>query len=288
MIENKYSKILKRVRKMAQDSEKVEAVYIIGSYASTVEKADEYSDLDFVMVTNDLEHFITRREWIEKLGTPLCVFHDDHPGWITHDMRILFDDFLETDFVLFEHKQLETEWIARFAASTFASGYEPVIDRKNIISLLLPYMNKDPETVPDDRILNEINDYFFHCNWIKKKIDRGALFVAHSCLNTYMKTKLLFIIEALEKEIHGPDYNTWFEGRYIEKWAGPAIIDRLETCFSGYSKKEILRALKSGIALYRDLAEELCLKRAIDFPGEMVNRILLHVVDGQPELLVDR
>ena len=277
MENRQYKCILEKVRKMAEKSSGIDAAFIIGSQVRRTETADEYSDLDFVVIINAPETYIEKQEWVSETGEPLCVFIDQEPGFATRDIRVLFKNFLEADFVFLEYKQLETEWVRQFAASMLSPGYETVIDKKNIISLLEPYMNQDVQILSDTQLLNEINDFFFHCNWIKKKIGRGALFTAHSCLNTYMKKKLVTIIESYEKEERGKEYNTWFEGRFIEKWASPEIIEKLKTCFSGYSNDEILKALKNCIYLYKDLAEKLCIKRGIDFPGNMINKILHHI-----------
>ncbi len=211
MISAEYKAILESIRIMAEQSSGIEAVFVIGSCARTIEKADEYSDLDLLIITNDLQYFLTGQEWISRIYNPLCVFHDHEPGQISNDIRVLFDNFLEVDFVFFETGHLQTEWIAHF------------------------------------------------------------------CLNTYMKKRLIKIIEASEKEDHGKDYNTWFEGRFIEKWANSETVEKLKDCFSGYSKNEILEALKHNIELFKALAEKVCIKRGIDFPKEEVNRILHHI-----------
>jgi len=272
----KYKQLISKVKRMAEESENIRAVFIIGSCVRANEKADVYSDIDFVVVAKNIDTFIHQKEWIKDLGNPLFVWTDHEPGWASWDRRILFDDFLESDFVLFNKSQFEQEWLACFVGSMLTKEHEILIDKDNIISLLKPYLSSDEPPVSNEKIMNEINDYFFHCNWIKKKMDRGALFIAHKCLNEHMKNKLLFMIECYAKVKNGNGYNTWFEGRFIEKWADNKILDELENCFATYNANEILTALKNQIKLYKSLSKQICEARGLHFPSYEVNKTLLN------------
>lgn len=274
MNNDKYQSLFQKVKALAEKSENIRAVFLIGSCAREIESADAYSDIDFVVIANDIDRYITGKDWIEALGNPLFVWTDHEPGWASWDRRVLFDDFLESDFVLFSVSQLEQEWLCRFIASMLTASYETVVDKDDTVSLFSPFICSDISEISNEKILNEINDFFFHCNWIKKKIDRGALFVAHKCLNEHMKNKLLFMIECSAKARNGPGYNTWFEGRFIEKWADPEILERLEDCFGPYHRGAMLTALKNQIYLYKSLSESLCNSKGLDFPAEAVQKIL--------------
>lgn len=272
----KYKQLLEKVRSLAEKSENVRAVFIIGSCVRKIEKADAYSDIDFIVIANEMDEFIHQRNWVETLGKPLFLWTDHEAGWASWDRRVLFDDFLEADFVLFQKSQLEQQWLASFVGSMLTSDYEMLIDKDDISSLVRPFLYSEEAPQSDEEILNEIHDFFFHCNWIKKKIDRGALFIAHNCLNEHMKKKLLFMMEASAKIKHGETCNTWFEGRFIEKWADRDSLAKLEKCFATYHKEEILNALRNQIILYTSLSEKLCQSRGISFPEAAVDTILDH------------
>jgi len=271
-----YKELIEKVKKMSEESENIRAVFIIGSCVRTIEKADAYSDIDFVVIAKDIDAFINQKNWVEDLGNPLFLWTDHEPGWASWDRRVLFDDFLESDFVFFNKSQFEQEWLASFAGSLLTKEYETLIDKDNLISLLEPFLASDDSPVTDEKILNEINDFFFHCNWIKRKLDRGALFIAHKCLNEHMKNKLLFMIECNAKLKKGDQYNTWFEGRFIEKWADKEILNTLKKCFATYDMKDILSALNCQISLYKSLSKKLCQSRGLSFPGYEVNQTLIH------------
>lgn len=273
----KYQNLIEKVKKMAKKDENIRAVFIIGSCVRTIEKADVYSDIDFIVIAKDIDTFINHKYWVEDLGNSLFIWTDHEPGWASWDRRILFDDFLESDFSFFNKSQLEQEWLACFIGSMLTKEHEILIDKDNLISKLKPFLNPDDSDVSDEKILNEINDYFFHCNWIKKKIDRGAIFIAHKCLNEHMKNKLLFMIEHNAKIKNGYDYNTWFEGRFIEKWAEKEILDELKNCFATYNKNDILSALKNQINLYKSLSKKLCQSRDLLFPDFEVEKTLMNI-----------
>ena len=83
-----------------------------------------------------------------------------------------------------------------------------------------------------------------------------------------MKQKLLLIIECHAHILHGLDYNTWYNGRFVEEWAEPWIIDKLNMCFSRYSQNDIKTALIATMNLFRMIAVEIAERLNFKYPKE--------------------
>jgi len=58
------------------------------------------------------------------------------------------------------------------------------------------------------------------------------------------------------RAIHGWDYETWYLGRYIERWADPRIAQALLSLFSGYDLTSQQRALVATANLFQWISEE--------------------------------
>ena len=61
----------------------------------------------------------------------------------------------------------------------------------------------DFTALSEESFRNLTNDFMFHTVWAEKKIRRGELWTAIMCVNGYLKTKLIIVIEMYEHCIHG-------------------------------------------------------------------------------------
>ena len=86
-----------------------------------------------------------------------------------------------------------------------------------------------------------------------------------------MKWKLLSIIEYHAHAIHGMQYNAWYGGRLIDKWADPWILEDLAKCFSHYNKEGIGHALFATMDLFRLVAVEVAVKLGFEYLQEADN-----------------
>jgi aminoglycoside 6-adenylyltransferase len=64
------------------------------------------------------------------------------------------------------------------------------------------------------------------------------------------------MVEWHSRAVHGPEYDTWFRGRFLEKWADPRVLKELREAFAYYDEKDVKRALMKTMGLFRWLATE--------------------------------
>jgi len=70
--------------------------------------------------------------------------------------------------------------------------------------LVLPTSEAQPASPPAPaEFLNAVNDFWYHAVWTAKKLRRGELWIAMSCLDSYMKRRLLQMIEWHARATHG-------------------------------------------------------------------------------------
>jgi len=74
-------------------------------------------------------------------------------------------------------------------------------------------------------------------------------------VNSYLKKKLLTMIEWYTLCKYGQDTDVWFQGRFIDSWVERQILDDLPNCFAHYSLEDILNALYGTMQLYRRISK---------------------------------
>ena len=262
---NKYQTIINNLKNWGEKSEKLYGAVIIGSQSRIDNMADEYSDIDIIMFVDDSDYFINSDQWLENVGKYYISFIE-HSIDNQKARRILFDFVLDVDFIIVSKNHVD--FINGYASILFKHGYNILIDKINLQNELSKINNIEKENtiLTEQDFLNTINDFWFHSVWTVKKIKRGELFIAKGCLDNYMKQKLLRIIEYHSKSTYGENYNTWYDGRFIEKWAESWIIERLTQCYSHYNKEDMKKALLSTMDLFRVISIKTAEKINICYP----------------------
>ncbi len=275
-----YPDILTGLIKLGKSIEQIKTGIVIGSRARTEHPADEYSDVDIVLLVEDIEFFIESDEWLNGFGKYHISFTEDSIA-DGKERRILFDNALDVDFIFIQANDIDriekdtyvTEMIGRSYRILFDKiGFEAVLQR--MVSSLKPYM------LPSESdFKNTACNFWFHTIWAAKKVLRGELWVAKNCVDGYMKNMLLKMIEIYSHAVNSLTYNTWHSGRFVEQWAEPWIVEEFSEIYAVYSDIDILRALFKTIELYRKLAVETAKRLKYKYPYE-AERYALNYLDN--------
>ena len=277
---NKYQTIIENFTRWGESSARLHAAIILGSQAREERPADGYSDLDVSMIVDDPSWFLSSDEWLNSIGKLRISFAEDTLNGLK-ERRVLFDGALDVDFVLIPksffnqvYAGAENEDPAIFTnpevRAIFSRGYRILIDKIGLQSYLSKKKPEKPIAVlpSEHEYINIVNDFWYHSVWTVKKLKRGELWTAKMCLDSYMKGKLLKIIEFHTRALHGANCDTWHNGRFIEEWAEDWIIKKLPLCFSRYNRDEIKSAILSTMDLFRITAVEAGKKLNLKYPVE--------------------
>ncbi len=85
---------------MEQGREDIRAALIIGSRARVECPADEWSDLDLLILTSNPEFYVSKSEWIGNMGTPLLTFVEPTSSGENMERRVLYKDMIDVDFAI--------------------------------------------------------------------------------------------------------------------------------------------------------------------------------------------
>lgn len=257
--------LLHRIQQFAAKSEAVTALILVGSQAREENHADAYSDIDLVIVVNDTEPFAHTDDWLREISDFHISFTEPTLTGQT-ERRVLFAGAQDVDFVIMQKADAARALETGEAAFLFSRGYRVLVNKENIA---IPPMPPVPPFAPatEAELCNTVNDFWYHTLWTTKKLLRGELWSAKFCVDNYMKGQLMWSIEQHEHIVRNPDANTWYSGRFVERWAAPDILAALQTCFAHFKAEDIAQALLNTMALFRRLAKEIAEIAGFPYPA---------------------
>lgn len=182
------------------------------------------------------------------------------------ERRVLFDDGADVDLVVAPVSVLGELIGADAALPVLARGHRVLVDKDDLLAGLAeqvreadPWAIRQASAWPPDpvEISNTVANYWYHCIWLAKKLRRGETWTALDCLNGYQAAILLRFVEWQAKARSGGAAQTWFGGRYLERWAVPETVTALRGVFAHYEPSDVHRALLAGMALFGELAREV-------------------------------
>jgi aminoglycoside 6-adenylyltransferase len=250
------------------------AAVIIGSRARRERPADEWSDLDLLIVTTDPGYYISTTAWLDAIGAYWLTFVEATSDGAGQERRVLFDGGLDVDFAPVPAEELERLASDPFAADLIRHGVRVLLDKDGVLtealkqfSLPQPVESGPAQPPGEARFLNVINDFWYHAVWTAKKLRRGELWTAKGCVDSYLKWQcLLPMIEWHAHTVHGWDYGTWFRGRFLEQWADPRVVEGLREAYGRYDADDLWRALLATMDLFRWLAVETAARLGYPYP----------------------
>ena len=264
---DKYSALLENIIEYGNRDDKIRAIIMIGSRAQANNRADEYSDLDLILIVNDAQSFFVSDDWLLQIGVPRISFVEQtiDDAW---EKRVMFDGALDVDFVIFSQEDATAAIKDGDAREMLREGYSVLIDKCGVAQYLPEIRTViEPYAYPSgDEFINNVNDFFYHTIWFGKKLLRGELWTAKLCLDTYIKTHILWMSELYEHTRHDDDFSTRKRGRYFDTWASEETKTQLAETFAHYNKPDMTRALTATIKMYRNLATAAAVALAYTYP----------------------
>ena len=265
---DRYATIKNKILDIANADQSIRAVIAIGSSVRSELKADEYSDLDLIIATEDTE------KWLygvapDEIGNVKISFVEPTLGG-GKERRILYENALDVDLIVFTPKQFEAaieEGVANWVCNR---GYAVLYDTMNVTALLAEYVS-DKITytgMTETEYINMVNDFCFHVVWASKKILRGELWSAKMCIDAYLKNYLLKMMEMYSVYVHNVD--VWHDGRFLDRWADDKVKEALSKCFAHYDREDMISALSETNKLFGELAKNVAEIRNFNYPEQVV------------------
>jgi aminoglycoside 6-adenylyltransferase len=273
-------KLLERFVGWARIQPDVIAILNQGSRARTDHPADQWADLDLIIFTTDKEKYLNSAQWLDNFGKAILTYLEQTAVGDELERRVLFEGGVDVDFSIISKEQL-AENVERPSSQDLdmiRRGIRVLVDKTGTIQASLSKLSKvpPPERSPPSRgeFGELVNDFLYHVYWSAKKLRRGELWTAKACCDGYMKRKLLTMIEWNTLAKKGWDTDVWFNGRYLEEWAGTETLSDLSNAFAHYGRDDVEQALFATTNLFLRLTKETAEKLGFDSSLPQVEPVL--------------
>jgi aminoglycoside 6-adenylyltransferase len=242
----------------ASERADVKAAVVVGSHARSDVPADRWSDLDVILLVDDPEPYAADATWVEEFGRPVLTFLEETPLSGQRERRVLYEGGEDVDLPLFPVSALERLEESENAAHLLARGFRVLVDEIGLAERLERAAAKAAPVRPPtrDELLQLASDFWYHALWAGKKLRRGEVFTAKSCLDGYLKWRLVTLLEWHARAVD-PSVDAWHEGRFLERWADSGALAALERAYAYYDLRDVARALWETIDLFQGLEEEV-------------------------------
>lgn len=245
------------VAEWAREREDVRAAVVVGSQARRDVPADRWSDLDVLLFVDDPGLLAADASWVESFGIPALTFLEPTALGDRVERRVLYDTGEDVDFPLIEAGAWDELATAPGPATVIARGYRILYDELGLEAGLADISPPEESRVPDSAALTELaSDFWYHALWTARKLRRGEVFTAKGCLDGYLKSRLVTLLEWHARTLD-PAVDTWHDGRFLERWADPGALLALEAAYARYDLRDVARALWATIDLWQGLEEEV-------------------------------
>lgn len=263
---DKYHEIKRRILLFAENHAEIKAVVAIGSSTRSDVPADEYSDLDLIIATDDTESWLYGNLPAELGDVKISFVEPTLGGGM--ERRILYCGWLDVDMIVFTAEQFLNAVNDGTASWVMNRGYAVLHDRIGAAELLKKKITLEihKPDFSESEFQNLASNFYFHTVWAAKKLLRGELWSAKMCLDSYLKNLLLKVLE-----VHAATKNhadVWHDGRFLDRWADEETCTELKNCFAHYDKTDMKNALKSTHRLFARIAKETAALKNFSYPSE--------------------
>ncbi len=201
-----YEKLITRFCEWTKDREDVRALFVIGSRARVDHPADEWADLDLVVVTRKPEFYLSTTDWINVLGKPLLTFIEPTATPDEKERRVLFEDMLDVDFAIIPSEKAkgllhaaESHKVISQLSNVFGRGTRILLDKDQVITKLKAAATTAEKPAPKKPSQQEfqevVNDFLYRAVFTAKHLRRGELWWTDLCLNCRLQDLMKTMIE---------------------------------------------------------------------------------------------
>jgi aminoglycoside 6-adenylyltransferase len=272
-----YTDLITRFTNWAKAQETIQAAIIIGSRARTDAPADEWSDLDIILLTDTPDRYIDSEDWLENIHSYSISFLEKTAVGDGVERRVMFDPHLDVDFIILTPEYFAGMLQVKEVQQVFQKGYKMLFDKTDVTNgIKVPEDSSPAYSLPtQNQFDNLVQDFWYHIVWVSKKMLRGEIWVAKECLDSNLKHLLRRMAEWQAVTVLGN--SPWHNGRFIEDWAEPRLVNSFTTMFAIYDRNSILAAMTETMNIFRLLAIEV---------GECLNYPYPHQADQSAERFV--
>jgi aminoglycoside 6-adenylyltransferase len=274
-----YAQLELRFTRWALTQPAIQAVLVVGSRARSIHPADEWSDLDVVVLASATASYLNDATWLEEFGEVMAAISDSF-GQRDREWIALYADGVKLDAAFLSIDPVTTPTLQMMLD---AFPYPAVLQRG--VRVLVEKTGSSPELrlptigppLPDQaEFTGLINRVCLDAIKAAKFIRRYDLWRAKHTCDGEMKQHLLRMIE-WQATANMDEQDIWYDGRFLGEWADAESLTTLPATFAAYDAADLARALVATLDLFRRLAREVSIRLGYTYPAEIERLVDAHL-----------
>jgi aminoglycoside 6-adenylyltransferase len=264
----------------------VHAALLIGSHARSQAAADQWSDIDLVLVVDQPATYLDDASWLGAFGQPLLTFLEPTAVGGFTERRVLFATGQDVDFALLPLTAAHELAGRAELGAVLGRGFRVLVDKLGVERTLREAGDPaPPHASPSAATFAQVtHDFWYHALWAARKLRRGEVWMAKQGCNCHLKALLVQLL-AWDSQARDRRIDTWHGGRFLERWADGRVLDDLRVVDARYDARDVARALRATVDLFEQVelrcAERLGLEPTV--PHRRIRRLLDAVLsEGDP------
>lgn len=204
-----------------------------------------------MLFTRNAERYVDDTAWMDQFGTVWAREFQrtraGDPEWL-----VLYAGGLKVDFFFAPMTgELSELLFGRRYAEVARRGVRVLLDKDSHKRLVMPDLVPAPQTKPSTAEFTAVSQKFhLYAYRTAMMLRRGDLWRAQTFINNELRPALLTMLAWQAQAIHGPEYDTWYDGRFLETWADPRALAALPATFAHYDFTDMRRALLALLDLF--------------------------------------
>jgi aminoglycoside 6-adenylyltransferase len=260
-----YAETVQILTNWCHNQTSIHAAILLGSQVREDLPGDEWSDLDVLLLVDDPQVYMQDINWLTVLGDVSCTILEETPlPWVQltwQVIRVLFSDQRAVDFSIMPYARMAD--VLRMNTEIHANGFQVIHDSQphHISAAIRASLDgwQFPLSQPPTpaQVQKAIDELLFHLVYAAKKIRRGELWVAVSCINKVINQRLLQLVEFYTACYPSPQQHICYEGRFLEQRVPAQALQKLHQCQAKYHAQNAVLAMQHILSTSRWLAMEI-------------------------------
>lgn len=236
----------------ASGDDNIRAVVLTGSAARAAGDTDALSDLDVELYVRDPDVLLDHDAWQASFGHVLAVEALPNQGWNPTRLLYLVDG--KIDFTIVHVDEARRVLHPR--------PFRVLLDRDGVAASMT--IDSTASHPPDATQFSECGNWFYAAALMEAKLLVREQMWQAKFREWDLLCQLLRMIEWDHKARYGWDYDTWYNGKNIDRWADSDIRSSVRACWSVCERADMQRALRASTDLFITLESRTAMRLGLD------------------------
>lgn len=275
------TEMMRLILDFIDQDDNIRAATMNGSRANPSIPKDEYQDYDVVFACRDIQRYLDNHDWIDHFGKIAILQEADQTETLLYEAKPRFESYI---FLILYQDDVRTDLCFKTidqALKEYGSDSATILlaDKDHRFKPLAPASDQDYLIQKPSAFLvrTSINEFYWCLQNVAKGLARDQVPYALWMLNGPVRDMLHRMIEWKIAKDHDYTVSTGSHGKRFKTYLSPNLYHQWESTVPDASIDSIWRASFNCIALFSELAQEVCLTLDVQYPSDEETQVTAHL-----------